>query len=73
MITRVTISEQQSTGDLIKELRTEKGLSIRELADLAGVNRATVSRWERGQRVPSVDDFKRLMDALGADTAIIQQ
>lgn len=73
MITRVTISGQQSTGDLIKELRTEKGLSIRELADLAGVNRATVSRWERGQRVPSVDDFQRLMDALGADTAIIQQ
>lgn len=73
MITKVTISGQQSTGDLIKELRTEKGLSIRELADLAGVNRATVSRWERGQRVPSVDDFWRLMDALGADTAIIQQ
>lgn len=43
------------------------GLTQRELADAAGVNSITVSRWERGVVEPGVYQFRGLADALGVD------
>lgn len=37
-------------GELIKMLRTERGLSQRELADKSGVSNAEISRMESGER-----------------------
>lgn len=39
----------------IKELRTEKGLSIKDLAEVFGVTVRAVQRWERGENVPTID------------------
>lgn len=39
--------------DDVKRLRRERGLTQRELADLLGVNREAVARWEAGMREPS--------------------
>ena len=44
----------------IKELRKEKGLSQKELADLIPVNQTAVSQWDRGITYPSSNAIKRL-------------
>ena len=44
----------------IKELRKEKGLSQKDLADLIPVNQTAVSQWERGITYPSSNAIKRL-------------
>lgn len=42
-------------GDYIKQLREQRDLSQEELGNLCGVNRAAVSKWEKGH----VENIKR--------------
>jgi transcriptional regulator with XRE-family HTH domain len=52
----------------LEELRTERGLTQAELADKAGVRRATVSDWENEQRKrPVFDVLEKLAKALGVE------
>ena len=53
--------------DALKRLRTEKGLSQRELAERMYVTRSTVNRWEAGTRLPDAAMLSRLSDVLGVD------
>ena len=36
------------TGNFIKELRKEKGLTQKELAEIIGLSDKTISKWETG-------------------------
>jgi transcriptional regulator with XRE-family HTH domain len=54
------------SAQLVRELRTEAGLSIRGLADAAGVASSTVHRIEQGRLHPTVDMLDRLAEAAGA-------
>ena len=53
------------TGEFLRRLRTEKGLSQEQLADQLGVARRTVSRWETGTNAPDLDILIRLSDFYG--------
>lgn len=46
----------------IKELREEKGLSQRELANKTGIKQANISRWEAGLVVPNIIDIWTLAE-----------
>lgn len=46
-------------------LRTEKGLSMEELAVKAGITRPAISMYESGDRNPSVHVLYRIAKALG--------
>lgn len=46
-------------------LRTEKRLTQEELADLLGVSRQSVSKWESGASVPELDKLIRLSEVFG--------
>lgn len=46
--------------DVITKLREKRGLSQQELADRLFVTRQAVSRWERGEALPSSDTLKQL-------------
>lgn len=46
----------------IKELRMQYNLSQRQLAEIAGTSQANISRWEKGQIMPSVAECWRLAD-----------
>lgn len=48
----------------LKELRLEKDLSQKEVADLVHVNRVTYTNWERGKREPSFENLVKLADLL---------
>jgi transcriptional regulator with XRE-family HTH domain len=61
------MSEQQSpdVGARVLELRTQRGLSLRALAELCDLSPNTISLIERGATSPSVSTLQRLASALG--------
>jgi len=46
--------------ELIKTGRTNRGLKIREVAQLLGVDQALVSKFESGDRIPTEEQLKKL-------------
>lgn len=48
----------------LKELRAARGISQQELAELVGVSRQTISKWENEVVQPSVDNLMRLSQVL---------
>ena len=53
------------TGNLIKELRIEKGLTQKELAEKICVSTAAVSKWENGKGFPDISILEQLSAELG--------
>ena len=51
-------------GERLRELREKRELSLRSLADLAGMSYTYISDMERGLRVPSLTTIIRLAVAL---------
>ena len=50
----------------LKQLRVARGLSQAALASMVGVSgNSTVSFWERGKVVPSIDTYDKLVSVLG--------
>ena len=49
------MGEAQNVGARVRQLREERGLSLRGLAELCGISPNTVSLIERGASSPSVD------------------
>ena len=52
-------------AERLKALRTEKGLTQVELAEMLGVSKGTVGMWETGKRMPSfetVDEMTTIFD-----------
>ena len=46
----------------LKSLRKQKGLSAAEFAEALGMSRSTISRWDSGERFPSIDVLWRIAD-----------
>ena len=46
--------DKERTGQLITELRKEKGLTQKQLADALNVTDKAVSKWERGLSFPDI-------------------
>ncbi|MGO4391178.1 cupin domain-containing protein [Variovorax sp. M-6] len=49
----------------LKELRTRRKLTVRQLATRSGISHATISLVERDRTSPSVDTLSAMLDALG--------
>lgn len=58
---------QQKTGDFLKRLRKEKGLTQEQLAERFYVSSRTVSRWETGSNMPDVAILIELADFYDVD------
>ncbi len=54
-------------AETLKKLRTEKGISQRELADQVYVTRSTIARWENGSRLPDAAMIARLARCFSID------
>ena len=53
--------------ETLRKLRTDKGLSQRELAERMYVTRSTVARWKSGSRLPDAMMILRLSQCLDTD------
>ena len=58
-------------ADTLRKLRTDKGLSQIQLANQMIVNKATISRWENGSRLPDAAMITRLSEVLEADVGTL--
>ena len=47
-------------GSIIRQKREECGISQERLAELVGVSRQAVSKWELGQAQPALDNLERI-------------
>lgn len=47
--------------------RTSKGLSQEQVANILGVNKSTVHRWETGKRAVDLEDLRRLAEIYEVD------
>lgn len=54
-------------GQRLRELREEKGLSRKQLADAAGLSERGIIKWELGEREPGWFNLQALCAALGVD------
>ena len=53
---------QEKIGGLICQLRQERGMTQQQLADRLGISNKTVSKWENGTGVPSIDDLLNMSE-----------
>ena len=68
------MSDKQLVGGCIRELRTQKGLSLRALAELSGLSTNAISLIERGDNSPTVSSLHNLATALAVPiTAFFEQ
>src|SRR5687767_1862098 len=52
-------------GERVGDLRRGRGLTLNELAELAGVSRAMISKLERGEKNPTLVVAAKLAEGLG--------
>ena len=58
---------QKKTGEFLKRLRKERGLTQEQLAEVFFVSSRTVSRWETGSNMPDVGTLIDLADYYDVD------
>lgn len=54
----------QSFGNILREIRTEKGISQEKLAEYCDLDRTYISLLERGLRQPTLTTIFKLAEAL---------
>lgn len=52
-------------GEKIKHLRTEKGITQKELANRLGTSQQNLAQYENGKRNPKLETVRKMADALG--------
>ena len=53
-----------SFGSLVIYLRKEKGISQTDFADMLGIHKNVLGRYERGEVMPSIDTARKIADIL---------
>ena len=62
-----TMLTKELFGTKLKELRMERSLSQRQLAEMMMVSNGTVGNWESGIRLPDITMLTRLAECLGVE------
>ena len=60
----------KALGHLIKHRRNVLGLTIRELADLAGMSKTTISQIELGARNPTFEVLQTIFEYLNLEMKV---
>lgn len=67
------LEPQEALGQVLRELRTERGLTQRQLGQAADINETWVSHIEAGRTNPAWGTVARLASALGVSITEIAQ
>lgn len=62
---------KQTMGEIISNLRRERGMTQKDLADKMGVTDKAVSKWERDLSCPDISSISRLAEALGTTVNVL--
>ena len=66
-----TTSLERYLGNTIRDLRQKHGLTIADVANLAGISRGMLSKIENAQTATSLDTLSRLANALGVSISTL--
>lgn len=56
--------------ELISHVRTEAGLTQKQLSEMTGLSQANISRIESGQALPNLGTLKKIADSVGKKLVI---
>ena len=62
--------EIEELGKLIKKRRKVLGLTIRDLAELTGISKTTISQTERGVRNPTLEILQNIFEYLNLEMKV---
>ncbi len=62
--------KMEELGKIIKRRRKVLGLTIRELADLTGTSKTTISQTERGIRNPTFEILQNIFEYLNLEMKV---
>ena len=54
----------------LKKIRLDRGLTAKELAEKAGCSDSTIHAYERGDSIPKLATFIKIVDALGYEIVL---
>jgi transcriptional regulator with XRE-family HTH domain len=54
----------------LKKIRLDRGLTAKELAEKAGCSDSTIHAYERGDSIPKLATFVKIVDALGYEIVL---
>lgn len=52
----------ENFGEILKEHRIARGLTLKDVEKGTGINNGNLSRWERGEVIPNIDFCVRIAD-----------
>lgn len=52
----------QATGRRIREIRKARNFTLEELSEFLGISPQAISKWQRGDALPSIDNLMILCD-----------
>ncbi|MBD5468931.1 MAG: helix-turn-helix transcriptional regulator [Lachnospiraceae bacterium] len=55
----------EMTGKRLHRIFCEKGVSVKEIADLCGCSKTAIYKWFRGETNPSIDNYYAISRFLG--------
>ncbi len=67
MLRELRTLNDTNIGETIKALRTDRGLTLNQLASMTRLSSSIISRYERGKRVPTLSSFMAIIRALDAE------
>lgn len=70
-LNRGLLMTKNEYGEVLKAERIKREISIRQLAEMAGVNKTTIQRIESGEVSPSIDVFERILAAMSMGLKIV--
>lgn len=71
MLTRAKYMGDGKPGNVIKEIRKSKGMTMKQVSNISGVSESAISRYENDSRTPTIGVYLRILEALGADLYIM--
>lgn len=66
------LAARKEVGQKIKEIRERRGLTTSDVANIVGVDRATVSKLEAANWSPTLDQVLKIAAAVGVRLEIIE-
>lgn len=71
MFTLTKDGEEGSLGQVIKKIRTRKGLKLKDVAGKVGITESALSKYENDKRRPSYAMLMKILKALDAELYIM--
>ena len=56
-ILKKNIVDLEQTGENLKTLRSQKGLTVKDLCNILNITINSIYKWESGRAVPSIDNL----------------